>query len=204
MGAARRCWRTGWKTAGACECGTRPPTWQRAVGPWRTSSPAWAVPQGYRKAGQAYIHETAEVADTARLVGSIVVGPRCRIEDGATIVGSTTVGMGCRIGADAVVSRTALWTGCRVEPWAIVDHCILVHGAVVPSAGEVRDLVCLPETVLSLDARAFYWALEAPPQGTPDLLDMMLTSGRIDGRRSAGGAKGWRVSELPAAAGRSE
>ncbi len=142
--------------------------------------PAWTPPRGYRLLGQAYVHETAQVARTARLVGPVVVGPHCRIDDGTTVVGSTTLGTGCRIGIDAVVSRTAMWPACRVEAGAIVDHCILVHGSLVEPAVVVRDTVCLPQDAPVLDVVRSYWALEPRHSLEPDLLDRLLHSEPVE------------------------
>lgn len=144
------------------------------------TAPAWTPPQGYRVLGQAFVHETAQVARTARLVGPVVVGPRCRIEDGATIVGSTTLGTACRVGIDAVVSRTAMWPACRVEAGAIVDHCILVHGSLVEPAVVVRDTVCLPQETAALDVVQSYWALEPQHSMEPDLLTRLLLSKPVE------------------------
>jgi NDP-sugar pyrophosphorylase family protein len=162
-----------------------------AVNSWALEgpSPAWVPPPGYRALAQAYVHESARVAGTARLIGPLVVGPHCRIDDGATIVGTTTLGAHCRIGADAVVSRTALWTGCHVEAGAIVDHCVLVHGATVEPAGMMRDTVCVPADATTLDIPQDYWALAPRQPATPNLLDRMLAAERIDGRLLAGAAR---------------
>ncbi len=153
-----------------------------AAGSWALEgpAPAWVAPGGYRQIGQAYVHETAHLADTARLVGPVVVGPRCQIEQGATIVGSSSLGSDCRIGADAVVSRSALWTGCQVQAGAIVDHCVLLAGAIVESAGVMRDTVCLPQDAASAaDMQQSYWALPPQRRTAPNLLEMLLTTGSI-------------------------
>jgi mannose-1-phosphate guanylyltransferase len=89
------------------------------------------VPEGYRRAGEALIHETAWVSPRARLLGPIVVGARATVEDAATVVGPVAIGSGCYVAHRAVVSRSVLWEGCLVEPGSEVDRCLLADGATV-------------------------------------------------------------------------
>src|SRR5439155_21486014 len=59
-----------------------------AVNAWmleRMDSP----PAGYRRSGEAYLHATAQVDETARLIGPVQVGPDARIGRGALVVGPT-------------------------------------------------------------------------------------------------------------------
>jgi NDP-sugar pyrophosphorylase family protein len=143
------------------------------------SVPAWTPPHGYCLLGQAYVHETARMAKTVRLVGPVVVGPGCYIDDGVTLVGATTLGARCRIGTDAVISRAAVWPDCQVEPGAIIDHCVLVQDSLVESACIVRDTVCLPRKAGALDVAGSYWALEAPYQADASALNRLLTAGHV-------------------------
>jgi NDP-sugar pyrophosphorylase family protein len=139
------------------------------------TSPPWQPQDGYRAVGQAYVHVSV------CLVGPVVIGPRCRIEDGATIVGTTTLGADSWIGADAVVSRAAIWTDCEVGAGAIVDHCVLVGGSIVEPNTAMRDTVCVPKGRATdpFDVQASYWALPPRPSGHPTLLEMFAAAGHI-------------------------
>jgi hypothetical protein len=46
------------------------------------------------------------MAPTARVVGPVFLGDRCRLEDGAMIIGPTILGNGCRVGKGSWVART--------------------------------------------------------------------------------------------------
>lgn len=100
-----------------------------------------SAPQGYRQVGESWVHETAEIADTARLVGPVLVGPGVVVESGALVVGPGTVGARSRVCRDAVVSYSAVWSDCQVNCGAIVDHCVLTDGAVVEADEVYRETV---------------------------------------------------------------
>jgi NDP-sugar pyrophosphorylase family protein len=89
------------------------------------------VPEGYRRVGEALIHETAWVSPRARLLGPMVVGARATVEDAATLVGPVAIGSGSYVAHRAVVSRSVLWEGCLVEPGSEIDRCLLADGATV-------------------------------------------------------------------------
>lgn len=109
----------------------------------------WAVesmmsgeaPSGYRRVGDAWVHETAQVADTARLVGPVLVGAGAVVEAGAVVVGPATLGARSRVCRDAVVSYSSLWSECRVGQGAIVDHCVLTDGAEAEGDEVYRETV---------------------------------------------------------------
>lgn len=90
--------------------------------------PPWP---GYRRQGEALVHESAIVADGARLVGPVQIGARTCIARGATIVGPTVIGQGCTIMEGGVVCRAVLWDDCHVAHGACVDQCVLATGATV-------------------------------------------------------------------------
>lgn len=100
---------------------------------------------GYRRVGEAWIHETASVDERARLVGPVLVGPRSVVEAEALLVGPTTIGEDCHVGARAVITRSALWNRCEVGAEAVIDQCILADGARVEAEGAVRETAYVPK-----------------------------------------------------------
>ncbi len=127
-------------------------------------------PEGYRRCGDACIHDSADVASTVCLAGSVVVGPECTIAANATIIGPTSIGAASRIEEDVVIGESALWSQCRVGAGAIVNHSIMVDGAVVAPADIMRDTVCQGAQNRMGPAPAggpgTYWAL-VPPEVAP-------------------------------------
>lgn len=96
---------------------------------------------GYRRVGEVCMHEQAQVADSVRLVGQVLIGPGSRLAEEATIVGPTTIGAECVIERRAVVSRSVLWDRCCVGRAAIVDQCILPTNASVAAEARVDGVL---------------------------------------------------------------
>jgi NDP-sugar pyrophosphorylase family protein len=61
-----------------------------------------------------------------------------------TIVGPTSIGSGCVIDSHAVITRSVIWSDCRIGRAAFVDRCILADGAKVEPELVVRETVWLP------------------------------------------------------------
>lgn len=98
----------------------------------------WAVEQAsrqrepgesFRGAGDALVHESAEVDPDARLLGPVMLGPGVVVRAGATLVGPISIGSGTIVGERAVVSRSVLWSKCLVGDGAFVDRSMLANGA---------------------------------------------------------------------------
>lgn len=89
--------------------------------------------EGYELRDGALVHHSARVSARARLVGPVVLGPGVRVGDEATVVGATVLGDGCRVERGAVVSRSVLWSNCRLDEDSLVDRCLVSHDAVVPA-----------------------------------------------------------------------
>ena len=97
----------------------------------------------YEQSEDAWVHTTAQVHPSVRLMGPVLVGPGSVIEAGAMLVGPVSIGRNCRVERNAVVSRSALWDRCRLGPVAMVDHCVLTHDASVEPDLVVRQTVCI-------------------------------------------------------------
>lgn len=89
------------------------------------------VPPGFRRTGDALVHESATVHPEARLLGPVMVGPEVSIERGAIVVGPTDIGSRTRVGEGAVVSRTVVWRDSNIGRQAFVDRSLLPQATVV-------------------------------------------------------------------------
>jgi NDP-sugar pyrophosphorylase family protein len=98
----------------------------------------WAVEQvslrgepreSFRGAGDALVHESAEVYPDVRLLGPVMLGPGVVVRAGATLVGPVSIGSGTMVGEGAVVSRSVVWSNCLVGDGAFVDRSMLANGA---------------------------------------------------------------------------
>ncbi|MBN2560121.1 MAG: NDP-sugar synthase [Phycisphaerae bacterium] len=92
------------------------------------------VPEGYRRVGEALIHESARVDKKARLIGPVLIGPDTTVEGAVTLIGPTTVGAGCTLCEGAVISRSLFWDGVRVGRNRALDRCILTRNVEVKAA----------------------------------------------------------------------
>lgn len=94
-----------------------------------TSDPE-SLPE-YRKVGESRVHRNARLADSAKLVGPVLVGPFAEVSEGTTIVGPTIIGVGSCIEARAVVCRSVILDRCLVGQRSVVDQCAIMHEATV-------------------------------------------------------------------------
>ncbi len=100
------------------------------------------TPAGYRRIGDALVHETARVVEGARLIGPMIIGPHSTVEGQATIVGPTAIGAGCTVCSAALVCRSALWDAARVQGGCLVDRCILTYNADLNEETTRGEVVC--------------------------------------------------------------
>jgi NDP-sugar pyrophosphorylase family protein len=99
------------------------------------------MPEGFRGGGGAILHETASVDPTARLLGPVLVGPGATVQSDATLVGPVSIGRGTEVGRGAVVSRSVLWSECRVGSRSFVDRSMLADRVAVEPRSAVIHAV---------------------------------------------------------------
>jgi len=87
-------------------------------------------PQEFTRLDGAFIHDDAEVASDAILVGPVVVGAGAQVKSGAVVVGPSSLGRDVIIEERAMVSRSAVWRRSVVAQGASVDGCILLDDVV--------------------------------------------------------------------------
>jgi len=105
---------------------------------------AASVPSGFRRAGEALVHESAFVDAGARLVGPTLIGPHSRVLARATLIGPAVLGTGCTVAADAVLSRSVLWNRCLVSAQAVVDGSVLADDAIVEEGAYCSGQILVP------------------------------------------------------------
>jgi NDP-sugar pyrophosphorylase family protein len=101
-------------------------------------------PEGYVPRFGFLAHESARIASDAVCLGPVLVGPGAQLESGAMLVGPASIGARSIISEGALVSRSALWSGCRVGEEAVVDRSILPNGSVIAPGKRVVGQVLAP------------------------------------------------------------
>lgn len=96
----------------------------------------------FRRVASSLVHETAVVSPSAKLVGPVLIDAGCVVEADAMVVGPTSIGEGSRICRRAVISRSAVWSGCCVSQEAIVDDCVVANGVTIAAGLVQRNAVC--------------------------------------------------------------
>lgn len=121
-----------------------------AAGAWMLGRAAAAnrTLTGYRRVGEAQVHNSAMLGANTRLIGPVMIGPESHIGDRAAIIGPTTLGSRCHVGEEAVISRSAIWDDARIGASAIVDRCIITYEADVDSHSEHYNTVYSSEAVV--------------------------------------------------------
>ncbi len=120
---------------------------------------------GFVRVKEAWVHKSARVDPTARLVGPVLIGAGSSIGPRAMIIAPCTIGPGSTISRNAVISRSAIWNGCTVGEGAIVDGCIMTFGSSVDAGIAVRHTVCVPNPCFRPRwndyMKSYYWPAEA-------------------------------------------
>ena len=104
-----------------------------------------ALDPRYVRMGEAVVHREAHVASGARLIGPMLLGPRCTVAADATVIGPTVIAFESRIAQGAVVSRSVLWGRCEVGAQARVDRSVLPNDARVPAGSRLYNVVVVHE-----------------------------------------------------------
>jgi mannose-1-phosphate guanylyltransferase len=100
----------------------------------------------YVPAGEGMRHMTARVDPRAHVVGPVLIGPRAEISAGAVLVAPTVIGAESYVGYDATVSRSILWSGCKVSNGATLDRALLADHAIVQPGENFVGAMRLPDS----------------------------------------------------------
>jgi NDP-sugar pyrophosphorylase family protein len=93
-------------------------------------------PAGHESAS-GWIHPTATVAPSARLLGPVAIGAGCHVEADAVVGPSVVLGAGCRIGAGAHLDTSVLWEEVEVGAAARLTGCLVGRGVSIGAHARV-------------------------------------------------------------------
>jgi mannose-1-phosphate guanylyltransferase len=97
--------------------------------------------EGRDRGVELLVHPSAWVERGARLVGPVQLGARAGVQAGATIVGPTTIGAESTVGRNALVARSAVWSGCTVGEGSVVHGSVLGDDAVALPGARLFNVV---------------------------------------------------------------
>lgn len=93
---------------------------------------SWRYMQdGYELRSGSWVHHTARVHSTARLIGDVMVGPQARIDPHVTIVGPAVVGPYSVLGEKAVLSCSVMMDHCFMPPNSRMDLSVLASRSAI-------------------------------------------------------------------------
>ncbi len=131
-----------------------------------------------------WIHPSAYVHPSARVIGPAYIGAGTKVMADAVVIGPAVIGENCEIGADSVVHESILWNESRIGRGAMVEQAVVAAKAIVAPNVEVRGSIVL-DTALSSAERTSL-------SGSTDLSPQELTGNRWWKRLW----KGWRAKAL--------
>jgi NDP-sugar pyrophosphorylase family protein len=174
-GLLPRLYRAGERTAAfvAAHASPRPldPASYLALNEWVVERAVAGPPAaGYvRRPDGTLVHETARVSPEAVFVGPVIVGPRAQVSAGVTVVGPTSIGADVVLGPRALVSRSAVWSGCSIGEDAVADRCILPERCTLRPRARALSQVLEPGLAVAAPApaqRRLSSAILGPFRGT--------------------------------------
>jgi NDP-sugar pyrophosphorylase family protein len=142
---------------------------------------------GYRYVGRSLVHETVQVPATAKLVGTVLIGPGTTIAPDAAVIGPTTIGRACVVEREAVVCRSVLWDRCHVGQRATVDHHVLGEGVHVRAGANLFHTAWVSEPA------------QFSQLPTPSSSD--LSGGPVPAGAAQGQGVGWAAGRVARASG---
>ncbi len=96
------------------------------------------------KKGTSYIAPTAQVHETAKLTGTVVIGDNVVVEARAEIVDSS-IGAGCMVGFGARVDNCVLWERVKVGDFATVTNDVICNDTQIGEYATVEENVFIAD-----------------------------------------------------------
>jgi lipopolysaccharide/colanic/teichoic acid biosynthesis glycosyltransferase/NDP-sugar pyrophosphorylase family protein len=100
------------------------------------------------------ISSSARVAASAKLVGSVFVGPNSEIGPNCTIEGPAVIGPGCVVGSGATIERSVLTSNVRVGDVANIRNSVLLHKSFVKPRTRMANTISFD----SLEHKLFHFS----------------------------------------------
>jgi len=94
----------------------------------------------YRRRDESFIHLSAKVPETVKLIGPVLIGERTVLEGNLTIVGPTSIGSDCVIESGSIISRSVIWDRCRIGSESFVDQCVVTNDVRVGDKAKVSRI----------------------------------------------------------------
>ena len=101
----------------------------------------WSA-EGYELRDSTWIHHSARVDASARLIGQIMLGPETNIEGGAIVIGPSVIGGKCTVGQQAVIGQSVLWNRCRIGRQSVVEQCLVTSDTSIEAGSTSHGVIC--------------------------------------------------------------
>lgn len=94
---------------------------------------------GTQLAERVWLQNSADIHDSAEIIGPVVLGSGVTIGPRVRIVGPSVIGAGCTIGPEATVEGSVLWENNVVEEGALLRSCVLGRGTRIGPKAHITD-----------------------------------------------------------------
>ncbi|MBI2879481.1 MAG: NDP-sugar synthase [Candidatus Rokubacteria bacterium] len=101
-------------------------------------------PRG-RALGEGWVEPGTSIAESARLVGPVVLGAGCRVEAEARVGPAVVLGAGCVVGAGAHLEGAVLWESVSVGAGARLSGCLVARDCRIGAHARLTPGVVLGE-----------------------------------------------------------
>ncbi|MEN6307764.1 MAG: exosortase [Anaerohalosphaeraceae bacterium] len=78
-----------------------------------------------------WIHQTACVAPTARIIGPVVIAEDACIEDHAVVIGPAVIGKRVRIGGGAYIDQSVIWEGAEIGSGCQIERSLVDSNKII-------------------------------------------------------------------------
>ncbi|MBN1763996.1 MAG: exosortase [Sedimentisphaerales bacterium] len=108
--------------------------YMRAVSAWLESADKTEIDMPVRKSADgknSWISPEADIDETVRIYGPVIIMDRAVIAENAVIIGPTILGRNVSIGRGAMISESILWDNARVGANCEVQKCLLDYHTIL-------------------------------------------------------------------------
>jgi mannose-1-phosphate guanylyltransferase len=95
--------------------------------------------RGRQIADRVWLEDSADIHDSAQIVGPVVLGPQVRVERGARIIGPTVIGARSLIGTNATIEGAVLWEDNVIGEGASLRSCVVGRGNLIGAKAHIAD-----------------------------------------------------------------
>lgn len=95
--------------------------------------------RGEEIANRVWLEGDADIHESARIIGPVVLGAGVKIARNAQIIGPTVIGPNCDIGPEVTIEDAILWDNNRIEERATLRSCVLGRHNYIGSHTSISD-----------------------------------------------------------------